>query len=71
MPVSAAPGVSQRPAIAPAFKSALPATPSAKTGIPMRETTSEYSYVAQELQKIGIVAGLMFAIIIALAFLLR
>ena len=70
-PVASASNSSPRPAISPAFKSAPPATAAVKTGIPMRETTSEYSYVVQELQKIGIVAGLMFAIIIVLAFLLR
>ena len=57
-PVSFAPSVSQRPAVTAAAK-------------PARETATEYSYVVQELQKIGIVAGLMFAIIVVLAFLLR
>jgi len=71
MPVTPALDVSQRRAATSAIKSRPSATAAVKTGIPMQEATSEYGYVVQELQKIGIVAGLLFAIIVALAFLLR
>jgi hypothetical protein len=64
---SSTPTVSQRPVVASGAKSALPASAYALA----RDTTTEYSYVVKELQKIGIIAGLMFAIIVILAFFLR
>jgi hypothetical protein len=46
-------------------------TVSATSRAPMQEVVADYSYVVEEMQKVAIVAGLMFAIIIALAFVLR
>jgi len=60
-----------KPTVKPPVESEPPTTMSTTARAPMREAVTDYNYVVEEMQKVAIVAGLMFAIIIALAFVLR